>query len=74
MKYQPKGFDAITIESVAEMIFIFRLENGLKGIVRADDMLDAASRVNDHYGNHGCVYLERMSEIENNDYGIYEID
>ena len=56
------------------MIFIFRLENGLKGIVRADDMLDAASRVNDHYGNHGCVYLERMSEVENNDYGIYEID
>ena len=69
-----KTDEIITYESVAEMIFIFRLESGLKGIVRADDMLDATSRVNDYYGNNACVYLERMSEVENNDYGIYEID
>ena len=60
-------------ESVFEMIFAFRLENDLVGIVRADDMEDAAARVIGKYPS-GLVYLERVTELEDVNYGIYEIN
>ena len=60
--------------NVAEMIFIYKLENGQEGIVRADNLLNAVSRVNDYYGNHACVYVERKLNIETLEEWIEELE
>ena len=57
------------MSSVYEYVFIFETEKGVKGIVRADDISDAAERVYD------CCYdkvvsIKRATEIENVDFGI----
>ena len=58
----------LNINSVYEFVFIFETENGIKGIVRADNVTDATERVQDQTGDN-VVSIKRATEVENADYG-----